>query len=265
MHKALIFDCDGVLAETESKGHLIAFNRMWETFGVPWLWSSEQYAEKLKIGGGKERMASLFRDPAFCRAVSVPESEQEQANLILAWHREKTTIYKDIIESGQVPPRPGVARLSQEALSAGWRLAVASTSARTAVTAVLKNAVGELASEFSILAGDIVMAKKPSPDIYLLAIKQLGIPASRCVAIEDSHNGLVAAHSAQIATVITVSEYTQNERFDEAHLVITSLGEPYGEKCRVLANRIGCTIGDFITVKELECVLERGACLTSTE
>ena len=129
MQQGLIFDCDGVLADTELHGHLAAFNLMWQRFGVPWRWSSARCAEKLKIGGGKERMASLFRDPDFLSAVKLPKSE-ERAALILSWHKEKTAIFEEIIASGRVPPRAGIERLSREALSAGWRLAVASTSAQ---------------------------------------------------------------------------------------------------------------------------------------
>jgi HAD superfamily hydrolase (TIGR01509 family) len=261
MQRGLIFDCDGVLADTELHGHLAAFNLMWQRFGVPWRWSSAQYAEKLKIGGGKERMASLFRDPDFLRAVKIPESEEERSALILSWHNEKTAIFEEIIASGKVPPRAGIERLSQEALSAGWRLAVASTSARPAVAAVLKLAVGEMASEFSIFAGDVVRTKKPAPDIYLFAIGQLGIPASQCIAIEDSRNGLLSAHAAQIPVVITVSEFTRREKFDEARLVVTSLGNPQGEKSEVLANRMGREVGDSVDLRDLEAVIEgAGVC-----
>ena len=55
---ALIFDCDGVLADTERYGHLPAFNQTFEEFGLPFRWSEEAYGAKLAIGGGKERMAS---------------------------------------------------------------------------------------------------------------------------------------------------------------------------------------------------------------
>ena len=256
MQQGLIFDCDGVLADTELHGHLAAFNLMWQRMGVPWRWSSAQYAEKLKIGGGKERMASLFRDPDFRRAVKIPKSEEEQSALVLAWHREKTAIFEEIIASGKVPPRSGIKRLSQEALSAGWRLAVASTSAWPAVAAVLKRAVGELASEFSIFAGDAVRGKKPAPDIYLFATGQLGIPASQCIAIEDSRNGLLSAYAAQIPVVITVSEFTRGEQFDEARLVVTALGDPQGEQSEVLANRIGREIRGFVGLNDLKAVIE---------
>ena len=76
MTKALIFDCDGVLADTEADGHLVAFNQMWREQGVNWQWNLEQYAEKVKIGGGKERMFSLGRDDDFRTIYDVPDSDE---------------------------------------------------------------------------------------------------------------------------------------------------------------------------------------------
>src|SRR6266403_3479418 len=141
--KALIFDCDGVLADTELHGHLVAFNRMWQKAGVPWRWSVEQYAEKLKIGGGKERMRALFEEPAFQAAYQVPDTEPARKELLAQWHVQKTAIYQDIIASGNVPGRTGVKRLAEEALAVGWLLAVASTSAKPSVDAVLRFTVGD--------------------------------------------------------------------------------------------------------------------------
>jgi HAD superfamily hydrolase (TIGR01509 family) len=255
MDRALIFDCDGVLADTEPDGHLIAFNQMWEKLGVPWRWSKQQYGDKLKIGGGKERMASLFRDPDFCARVDLPASDEQRKALITEWHKEKTILYEEIISSGKIPPRPGVKRLSEAALKAGWALAVASTSAPSAVSAVLKHVVGGIASEFMVLAGDVVQAKKPAPDIYELAVRRLGIAPQQCVAIEDSRNGLVAARAASVPVVVTISEYTASEDMSDACLVVDSLGDPGGLKCTVLANRTGRPIGDFVTLDDLEGVM----------
>src|SRR6266568_3368039 len=209
MDRALIFDCDGVLADTELYGHLPAFNQMWEKLNVPWQWSKEQYGEKLKIGGGKERMASLFADSDFCARVAVPGGEEERKALIARWHKEKTGLYEAIINSGKIPGRPGIRRLSEEAAKADWKLAVASTSAPAAVLAVLKHAVGEeLAEKFLVLSGDIVPAKKPAPDIYNLALERLHLPASQCVAVEDSRNGMLSAYAAHIPVLVTISSYT---------------------------------------------------------
>jgi beta-phosphoglucomutase-like phosphatase (HAD superfamily) len=254
--KALIFDCDGVLADTELHGHLVAFNRMWQNAGVPWRWSEQQYAEKLKIGGGKERMRALFSEPAFQAAYPVPPDESVRKELLTHWHAQKTAIYQKIVASGNVPGRVGIKRLAEEALAAGWRLAVASTSAQPSVEAVLRFAVGETtAAQFKVFAGDIVPKKKPAPDIYLLASQELGVPSDCCLAVEDSRNGLLAATAAGIKTIVTTSYFTTAENFDEAALVLDSLGDPAGEACTVLANRTGHEIGPYLKASDLEAIL----------
>jgi beta-phosphoglucomutase-like phosphatase (HAD superfamily) len=254
--KALIFDCDGVLADTELHGHLVAFNRMWQNAGVPWRWSEEQYAQKLKIGGGKERMRALLVEPAFQAVYAVPKDEPARKDLLGQWHAQKTAIYQEIIASGSVPGRTGVKRLAEEALVAGWLVAVASTSAKPSVEAVLRFTVGDAAaSQFRVFAGDIVPKKKPAPDIYLFALKELAIPADRCIAIEDSRNGLLAATSAGIRTVVTTSYFTAGETFDEAALVLDSLGDPEGKDGKVLANRTRHQIGSFLKVSDLDAIV----------
>jgi len=257
MSKVLIFDCDGVLAETEQLGHLPAFNRMWKEFGIPWEWAGEEYGRKLKIGGGKERMASLWQDADFLAKVDPPRGEAERSEMIAAWHKRKTAIYTEIIDSGRIPTRSGVKRLCEAALAAGWTLAVASTSAQQSVEAVLRNSVGEAtAARFSlVLAGDVVKAKKPAPDIYLLAAQQLKVSPADCVVIEDSQNGLEAAHAAGMKCIVTVSAYTRNEDFQLADLVLTCLGDPGGESCKVLANRSAARPGAYLTVGDLAKVL----------
>ena len=256
MECGLIFDCDGVLADTELHGHLAAFNQMWRKLGVRWQWSAEQYAEKLKIGGGKERMASLFGDPEFRRVFDVPTGEEDRKNLLASWHKEKTAIYQQIIASGAIPPRSGIKRIAEAALDAGWRLAVASTSAKPSVDAVLTHVVGEsTAKRFIVLAGDVVAAKKPAPDIYLLASKKLEIPPENCVAIEDSRNGLLSGDSAGIPVLVTTSWFTTGEDFSEARLVVSALGDPDGERSEVRANRTGRPVGEYVRLEDLAVVL----------
>ena len=251
MKKALIFDCDGVLGDTEQFGHLPAFNQMWRELGVPWEWSVEEYGRKLKIGGGKKRMLSLFDEPAFLAAC--PGARRE---MVAEWHKRKSAIYKEIIASGKIPPRPGVKRLSEEALEAGWTLAVASTSAPESVEAVLGHAVGPAtAARFSlVLAGDCVKAKKPAPDIYLLAAEKLAVGPAQCVVVEDSSNGLMAAVAAGMKCVVTVSGYTKEEDFTGAAIVLSSLGDPGGEACQVLANRSPARPAGHFTVADLEAI-----------
>jgi HAD superfamily hydrolase (TIGR01509 family) len=232
---------------------------MWREAGVPWEWSVEEYGRKLKIGGGKERMASLFKEPAFQQAYPIyPKTEAEQNEVVAAWHKAKSAIYKEIIQSGKIPARPGVKRISEEALDAGWTLAVASTSAPESVNAVLHHAMGEdTARRFSlVLAGDCVKAKKPAPDIYELAAKELGVPPSRCVVVEDSANGLQAATAAAMRCVVTVSGYTKDEDFSTAAIVLSCLGDPDGEVCQVLANRSAARPAGYFRVADLERILE---------
>jgi HAD superfamily hydrolase (TIGR01509 family) len=257
MSKVLIYDCDGVLGDTEQHGHLPAFNQMWREFGVPWQWSVEEYGRKLKIGGGKERMSSLFAEPEFLRVFTPPAPEQERTDLIAAWHRRKSAIYREIVNSGRIPPRSGVKRLAEEALGQGWILAVASTSAPESVDAMLRRAMGDAtAARFSlVLAGDAVKAKKPAPDIYMLAAERLGVKPTECVVIEDSTNGLMAAVSAGMKCVIIVNGYTREEDFSEADIVLSCLGDPGGEVCQVLANRSGARPGACFTVDDLDTVL----------
>ena len=234
---ALIFDCDGVLAETEMHGHLPAFNQTFREFGVPVQWSVDEYGEKVQIGGGKERMNGEFTAELAARWSDFPTTGQELDALITAMHQRKTALYTQLVASGVIAPRPGVARLARQAAAADWQLAVASTSAEPSVRAVLRHAMGEqLAARFAVFAGDIVARKKPAPDIYLRTMEELRVAASDAVVIEDSGIGLRAARAAGLPTVVTVSAYTADEDFAGAALVLTSLGDlSQGEPLRVLA------------------------------
>jgi dihydroxyacetone kinase phosphoprotein-dependent L subunit len=252
---ALILDCDGVLADTERYGHLVAFNQTFAEFGLPVRWSVADYKEKVLIGGGKERMASLLT-PEFVASAGLPVDEASQQAAVAAWHRRKTEIYLDLVARGAVPPRPGVARIVAEALAAGWTVAVASTSAEASVRATLERAVGpEHARAVSVFAGDVVPHKKPAPDIYLLALRSLDLTAARAVVIEDSRNGLLAATGAGITCLVTVNDFTRDEDFSEAALVVSSLGDQGGEAAEVLANRSHAAPGTWLTLADIASLL----------
>jgi HAD superfamily hydrolase (TIGR01509 family) len=248
---ALILDCDGVLADTERYGHLVAFNQTFAEFGLPVQWTVAQYRDKVRIGGGKERMASLLT-PEFVAATGLPPDLEGQQAAIARWHRRKTEIYAKLVSSGAVPPRSGVARLVGAAIAAGWPVAVASTSAEPSVRATLEHAVGQdLAARVLVFAGDVVPLKKPAPDIYLLAIERIGLPADQVVVIEDSANGLLAATGAGLTCVITVNDFTADEDFTAAALVVSALGDPGGEQTVVLASRSPVTPKGWVTLADL--------------
>lgn len=256
MTRALIFDCDGVLADTERDGHLVAFNQMWREQGVDWQWSLDQYAIKLKIGGGKERIASLANDADFRAKYPVPASDDAWMATVAAWHKRKSEIFKELVMSGAMPGRPGVRRLAQEAHDTGWTLAVCSTSALASVQAVLDTVMGKaLSATFAgVFAGDIVKAKKPAPDIYNYAADTLGLSHRDCVVVEDSRNGLLAATAAGMKCVITTNGLTEREDFTEAALVVDSLGDP-GVPARVVANRSAAQPAGAVTVADLEAIV----------
>lgn len=251
MSGALIFDCDGVLSDTERDGHLPAFNATFEHFGLPVRWTEEDYARVLTIGGGKERLAALLT-PEFVAQAGLPEDEDQQRELIAKWHREKTARYTDMVRTGKLPPRHGIARLAAEAEAAGWKLAVASTSAEKSVRAVLEHAVGsDFAKRFAVFAGDAVSSKKPAPDIYQLALRELNVQSVDAVAIEDSANGLRAALAAGITTVVTQSSYTAAEDFSGAALVVDTLGDLPQHPASVVENPYAVSVNGEVSFADL--------------
>jgi HAD superfamily hydrolase (TIGR01509 family) len=252
----LIFDCDGVLADTERHGHLPSFNQTFEEFGLPFRWSEEEYGRKLAIGGGKERMASMLT-PDVIRAARLPDDPEALAAEVARWHKRKTALYTEMVAAGKLPPRPGIRRLISEAQDAGWTLAVASTSAEPSARAILEYAIGkDRADRFDlVLAGDVVPSKKPDPAIYLLAIERLAVAPADVLVVEDSRNGLLAAVGAGLRCLMTVNGYTEEEDSSEATLVVSSLGDPDGERTRVIANRSAAAPADHITLADLEAIL----------
>lgn len=257
---ALIFDCDGVLADTERDGHLPAFNQLFRELSLPVAWSDAEYAVKLRVGGGKERMATLLTDE-FVAANGLPRDDAGQKELLAGWHRRKTAIYTEIIDSGSIPARPGIRRIATEAAEAGWVLAVASTSAEPSVRSVLDVAVGpQLAARFAVFAGDVVAHKKPAPDIYRLALDQLRVTAAEALVVEDSRNGLLAALGAGLTCVVTTSGYTADEDFTGAALVVSSLGDPAtatgpGIDPEVLADPGGLSPHPYLRLDHLRTLL----------
>lgn len=218
--KALIFDVDGTLAETERDGHRVAFNRTFAELGLDWHWSIPLYGQLLKISGGKERIH--FYLDQYC-----PEFEYsgDLSQFIADLHQRKTQHYRQLLSQGKIPLRPGVKRLIAEAYSQQIRLAIATTSALPNALALLEQTLDP--SWFEVIAaGDIVPAKKPAGDIYHYVLKKMNLTPADCLVVEDSEHGLTAATEAGLKTIVTVNDYTQEQNFTEALLVIDNLGEP---------------------------------------
>ena len=207
MLRALIFDVDGTLAETE-EAHRQAFNEIFAEEGVAadwpdpandWSWDRALYTRLLETTGGKERIAAI--------------------------HVKKTARFGEILAGGGLGLREGVKETVEAARARGVRLAIATTTSRPNVEAVCRAGFGAAASEvFEVIAaGDEVAKKKPAPGVYELALERLGLPAEACVALEDSRNGLDAALGAGLRCVVSPSLYTAHQRFDGAAAVINPL------------------------------------------
>ena len=222
--KAIIFDVDGTLADTERDGHRPAFNAAFAEAGLDWIWDVDRYGELLRVTGGKERIRDFMEsdgiqlDPAL-----------DLDAFVGGLHRAKTQHYVSMLQTGLIPLRPGVRRLLREARAAGIRLAIATTTTPENVDELLAHC-GEpgLRDWFDVIAaGDSVPAKKPAPDIFLLALSELGLDARECVAVEDSDNGARAALAAGLkALLVTVNDYTAAQDFAAVPLVVDQLGDP---------------------------------------
>ncbi|ACK73563.1 HAD-superfamily hydrolase, subfamily IA, variant 3 [Gloeothece citriformis PCC 7424] len=217
--QALIFDVDGTLAETERDGHRLAFNQAFNQAQLTWDWSVSIYGQLLTVAGGKERIRFYLEqyNPQF-------EKPTNLAQFITQLHQSKTEFYQELLSQGEIPLRPGVKRLIEEARSQGIRIAIATTSALPNVLALLERTLDPTWFEV-IAAGDIVPAKKPAPDIYNYVLDKLGLTPSECLVFEDSFHGLQAATKAGLKTIVTVNDYTKNQDFSEAILVLDHLGE----------------------------------------
>ena len=215
---------DGVLADTERDGHRPAFNQAFAENKLDTVWEVDRYGVLLEVGGGKERMTAHWNEVGWPE--NFPTNEQERAEKVKELHLRKTDIFMDMINDGQIPLRPGVLRVIDDAIAAGLQLAVCSTSNVKAVTNLVNTLMGpERAAKFQIFAGDMVAKKKPAPDVYNMAVEKMGLDKSRCVIVEDSGIGLGAAKAAGITCIVTKSSYTANEDFTGADMIVDELGD----------------------------------------
>jgi HAD superfamily hydrolase (TIGR01509 family) len=217
--KALVFDVDGTLAETEEV-HRRAFNETFAAYGFPWRWSPRLYGDLLAVTGGKERILHYVEGYQ-------PRHLDRIAPLVPEAHRHKTLRYEALLAAERVPLRNGVERLIAEARAAGLALAIATTTSRANVAALLTQALPDGEACFdAVVAGDEVARKKPAPDAYEKVLADLGLAPAECIAVEDSANGVRAAVAAGISVIVTPSLYTAGEDFSGALAVVSELGLP---------------------------------------
>ncbi|MEW5998574.1 MAG: HAD-IA family hydrolase [Pseudomonadota bacterium] len=211
MLKALLFDVDGTLAETE-EGHRAAWNAAFRSAGLDWNWDQTLYRDLLQTAGGRERLARFANG-------------RLSASQTKAIHSEKDRIYRAEARGGGIPLRPGVKELAAEAGDRGLALAIVTTTSRENAEALVSGAFGPGGcSLFSVWAcAEDAEVKKPDPAVYRVALTKLGIAPYEGVAIEDSRNGLLAAHGAGVPVVFTPSLYMDQDDASEARLIVRDL------------------------------------------
>jgi len=244
--KAVFFDQDGVIIDTEKDGHRVAFNETFKEFGFDFEWSVEKYHELLQVAGGKERMRHYLHTEGFGKEVKA----EEEDDLIKAMHKRKTAIFVDLIESGKLPLRPGIRRFMKEVMDLGLILGVCTTSNERSAHAVAYKILHDIKFDF-VLAGDVVSKKKPDPAIYNLALERATIQPEECIVIEDSRNGVLAAKAAGMHIVATTNFYTEREDLSDADIIVTCLGDPDGEKGKLTAGGDGLDYDGVLHVSDL--------------
>lgn len=219
---AIIFDVDGTLANTEEI-HRQSFNEAFMEFGLNHVWSPAEYTNLLSISGGKERITAWLQSQDLGIGGDI-----NLLDLALRIHERKSAIYREHLRRGRLSPRPGVVRLINEARECGIRLGIATSTSLANVEKLLGCILDQNArSSFdAIVTSDIIAEKKPSPSVYQCALAKLGLSPRDCIAIEDTTNGNRAAIACGIATVITIHEFTIDNDFTGANLVVDQLGEP---------------------------------------
>lgn len=208
----LIFDVDGVIADTEAVNARASIKVFSELFGVEGV-----RRQDFEAGLGRGAEAYIL---AAAEVHGLTLSEEQVAAATAA----RQANFLAILEQEPLPPFPGVLNLMEAALAhPEWAVAIATSSTRQKSEAVLK-AAGVPYTRMVYICGDDVTRKKPDPQLFLLACERLGLSPRRCVVIEDAPNGVQAALAAGCRCV-AVTNSTDADRLAAAHLVVSSLEE----------------------------------------
>jgi HAD superfamily hydrolase (TIGR01509 family) len=244
--KAVFFDQDGVIIDTERDGHRVSFNMTFKEFGFTDEWSVDYYHELLQVAGGKERMKHHLQTKGFSRSIQPDQVD----DLIKEMHKRKTAIFVELIEAGKLPLRPGIHRFMKEAMEAGLLIGVCTTSNEQAAKAITEKILKDIRFDI-VLAGDVVSKKKPDPEIYNLALSQTGLKPVEVIVVEDSKNGVLAGKAAGAHVVVTTNSYTEKEDVSSGDIIVTCLGDPDGEKGRLTKGNQNLKFDGILHIKQV--------------
>lgn len=245
--RAVIFDVDGTLVDSERHGHRVAFNRAFEVFDLPYRWDEDVYGELLHTTGGQRRIDGYLAGQGV--------AEDERAELAPALHRRKTELLEEMVDGGVIELRPGAGPLVRELAGAGVARAVGTTGSRRWVERLLRHTLGDVDWDV-IVAGDDVTHRKPDPEVFTTALKELGEEAGAVVVVEDSAEGLAAARGAGLCCVVVVNGYTVDHDLAAADLLLDGFGEP-GAPAAVLADPHATGCDGILTTDVLRTLLRQ--------
>jgi HAD superfamily hydrolase (TIGR01509 family) len=245
--RALLWDVDGTIAETEADGHRVAFNRAFEAHRLPWRWDLPTYGRLLDVTGGRERLLAFMRGRD-----DVPATPAAREALARALHATKNQAYADLIAQGGIAARPGVRRLMSACQAEGVAMSVVTTTSTVNVEALFTSLFGKAWRQrfAAVVCAEDAPVKKPDPQAYLLALQRLGVAPHEAFAIEDSPNGLAAARAAGIPCGIARSAYFADARFDGAIWVRDSLDVPAPMTLNLLRSELSGKIVASATLRE---------------
>ena len=215
--KAVFWDVDGTIADTELCGHRVAFNLAFKDFDLDWNWNEEHYMDLLKISGGYKRIIH-YRNEVHS------EISDSQCSKIQS---RKSFHYKNLIQSGKIKVREGVFRLIDELSSNDIEQFIVTTSGRESLEPFLNTSLSSHIDHFSsVITYENVSNHKPYPDAYQLALQLSQKSEVNCLAIEDSMNGVAAAKAAKLNCLLTLPPWknSTNNITNKANACVNSLG-----------------------------------------
>ena len=220
MHKlkAVFWDVDGTIADTELCGHRVAFNLAFKDFDLDWNWNEEQYLELLKISGGLNRII-YYRNEI--------KSELSDKKCFTIQSRKRHH-YKNLIQLGKIKVRDGVLRLIDELSTYTIDQFIVTTSGRDSLDPFLSSSMSSHLGVFSgIITYEDVSKHKPFPDAYKLALKLSKQSEANCIVIEDSNIGIEAAKAANLNCLLTLPPWSSSvENINkQANACVTTLGK----------------------------------------